>query len=224
MSKNVPRIFSSTVDLRAQLPVIQNQGQRPTCVAFAVTSCHEVHGSYEKLSEEFLYRCCKKSQNNEDDGTTVPVAFDALVRLGQATAVQMPYQSQFTSPILTSPTPISSYRDARSRKLHGWKPVHPAHGEVESVLASGVPVVAVVEVQQGFFEANTSQSFIDVPSASQYKDVLHAIVLVGYGQDNYNSPYYLIRNSWGTSWGVSGYGYLSYSYFHRFGRGAWSIC
>ena len=33
----------------------------------------------------------------------------------------------------------------------------------------------------------------------------HAIVIVGYNTTN-NPPYWTIRNSWGTSWGESGYG------------------
>jgi len=33
----------------------------------------------------------------------------------------------------------------------------------------------------------------------------HAIAAVGYGTDAAGTPYYLIRNSWGTNWGDQGY-------------------
>ena len=41
-------------------------------------------------------------------------------------------------------------------------------------------------------------------------DVNHAIVIVGYGTTTATStvpatPYWIVRNSWGTGWGLSGY-------------------
>lgn len=42
----------------------------------------------------------------------------------------------------------------------------------------------------------------------------HAVIIVGYGEDStYNPPkeFFIIRNSWGTYWGESGYARITAS-------------
>ena len=38
----------------------------------------------------------------------------------------------------------------------------------------------------------------------------HAVVLVGWNDNNGTDGYWILRNSWGTSWGIGGYMHIAY--------------
>lgn len=72
---------------------------------------------------------------------------------------------------------------------------------LKAAIESGVVSVTVDAEQNGFMYYTGG-----VVSASQCSGTSldHAIAAVGYGSEN-GQEYYIVRNSWGTSWGESGY-------------------
>lgn len=77
------------------------------------------------------------------------------------------------------------------------------------------PVVTVMRATDKFLYYG-SGIFDDATCSRRRDDVDHAIVIVGYGKQN-GLDYWLIKNSWGTSWGQAGYG------LYRRGTNACSI-
>jgi len=78
----------------------------------------------------------------------------------------------------------------------------PTHDE--KVLQQAVtiaPVVVLIEADQRVFQFY--QSGI-IPQKSCGASIDHAVQLVGYGDEN-GKQYWLVRNSWGASWGEDGY-------------------
>src|SRR5690348_5225320 len=98
------------IDLRPLFPPVGDQGMRGTCVAFAVTSAHEIvlfkrTGTLHDLSEEALYWHCKQIDGDQDSGTSFDSAAAALKQHGQPTEEKWPYDGvrDETAPDYTPP-------------------------------------------------------------------------------------------------------------------------
>jgi len=64
------------------------------------------------------------------------------------------------------------------------------------------PVEVLVEADRSAFQFYRSGTLDD---ASCGQDIDHAITLVGYGTDTTGKNYWIVKNSWGSSWGANGY-------------------
>ena len=64
------------------------------------------------------------------------------------------------------------------------------------------PVSIAVSASSGSFYFYSS-GVLDTPSCGT--SINHAVTLVGYGVSSDNIPYWLVKNSWGASWGNNGY-------------------
>ncbi len=106
-----PSGLSQAIDLRMSSWPVRDQGQRGTCVAFAVTACREhlaARGSARSdLSEQFLYWAIKKYDPwPHQDGTLVQFAQDALQQDGICTQGLWPYNGLF-NPTNSTPPDVS---------------------------------------------------------------------------------------------------------------------
>ena len=84
-------------------------------------------------------------------------------------------------------------------------------GQLKGCLAAGFPFVFGFVVYESFESqqvASTGEA--QLPQAGEKQLGGHAVLAAGYDEDQQR---FIVRNSWGTGWGMEGYFTLPYPYF-----------
>jgi hypothetical protein len=195
------------IDLRSILGPIRDQGDRPTCLAHAVTAAHEhSRGDERALSPEFLHYFA--SGGGKEVSCGVDAVRAALSNQGQPIESDCPYHLIAPSAGWAPPSKLKVYR------RHSEE-ASTTHTAVVSVLKSGRPAVLGVELCSSFFEPKLPW----VISATGATHGLHAVLGVGVGLFR-TGRVILIRNSWGVDWGYAGHAWLDETFLDRHLRAA----
>ena len=194
-------------DLRSLFGPVRDQGARPTCMAFAASDAHAAkRPGWEPLSCEFAYfHALKRDGGTPDKGATFAGMLDAIKLDGQPPEHVWPYlatvptdKASWKPP--TKPTPLYRRQSARG---------HSSLVEVIQLLDKGAPVILTMTLSDAFYRPD-AEGLIAAREAPDPKS-RHAVIAVGHGRNSL-SKIILIRNSWGSLWGIGGYAWLSEDY------------
>jgi C1A family cysteine protease len=86
-----------------------------------------------------------------------------------------------------------------------------ASAEIDSIvryLDAGIPVIAVFMASHAFCAAENG---VVCPTSSDSDVDWHAVIAVGHALEG-ASRLFLVRNSWGSSWGLGGYAWVESEY------------
>jgi C1A family cysteine protease len=84
--------------------------------------------------------------------------------------------------------------------------------ELKNTLLSGFPIVFGFDIYNSFESEWLTDGIMPMPQPGDFITESHCVVAIGYDDDKQS---FLIRNSWGTEWGIStdrGYFYMPYSF------------
>jgi len=76
---------------------------------------------------------------------------------------------------------------------------------LKAAIAEG-PTLVAVEADQSVFQFY-SGGILNSDKCGTSLD--HAVAAIGYGVDQTKGDYYIVRNSWGYTWGMNGYIYIA---------------
>lgn len=200
------------MDHRERQSPVRDQGNRPTCAAFATTAAHEwMTGEQPDLSEEWALWAAKARDGIPGEATTVEAVLGGIESEGHALSGDWPYGA----PAWPAPPPDGALHATTKRSPGDWARLPSVQlSAIRDELAQGSAVILSLRfVPAAWFQTNAG--WIEAPATAVTVDG-HAVLAVGI-MDEPSSKGIIIKNSWGDGWAAKGYGYLRESYVDNFG-------
>jgi C1A family cysteine protease len=239
------------VDLRSKIAArklaIRDQGSRGTCTVFATTFLIDYQKAGMKstgsndLSEEFLDWAGNKALGTHNDGGFFTEFISGYSDYGISTAAQMRYRATYDPNLTPSGTaqraaetmfPVK-YPFTIVKVWNDQTGMTSAELQNElSILRSGRPVATGI-----WWQTNFATVTVDgIPLLKDYPRSAnsgsnppmfdgHSIDLVGFRESKAfpGGGYFVFRNSFGTSFGDKGYGFVSFQYLRTYANDAIAI-
>jgi len=213
---------------------VEDQGQLGSCTAQAVVGLVEFMQRRAGIghvdgSRLFVYKVARNLLGwTGDTGAFIRTVMKAVAAFGVPPEEYWPYD---ISKYEEEPTAFlysfaDNYKALKYTRIDATSlPRDAVLEEIKRVLASGLGVAFGFPV----YASLSTAPDIPFPRANDVLRGGHAVLAVGYDNahtlpDGTACPSLVIRNSWGTGWGVGGYGFLPYDYVtQRMARDFWTI-
>lgn len=217
-----------TKDLREPWWAVGDQKNTGSCVGWGtadgVLRWHFVKAgklqTNESLSVRYVWMAAKETDRYtsrpttfiEQDGTWAKAALDIARKFGVVTSDLLPFENTqgkpelYISPFPNDPSPENTfYALAAQRKITSYFNLGVNLADWRVWLANNGPILTRLNVDSRWKNIPPSGNLDTYDAAHTYGG--HCVALVGYTQNRF-----IVRNSWGPTWGHQGFAYASDSY------------
>jgi C1A family cysteine protease len=203
------KALQPSADITAKFGMVESQGNLNSCVGHAVTSALEATLGTSDRSRLFVYYNARAIEwrTASDSGCGIRSAMSAVAKQGASSEILWPYDA---SKVTVKPG-ANAYTDGLSvpAKIAAYERVTTL-AALKGALSAGLPVVFGFKVHNSFRTQTAYNGIAPYPVAGDAQIGSHAVVAVGFDDA---TGMVKCRNSFGSSWGQTGYFYMPYTWF-----------
>lgn len=181
---------------------VKDQGQCGSCWTFSATGAIEgawaiANSELIDLSEQELVDCASGPLYGSHgcNGGEMEGAFKYVIEKGQCSLASYPYTSG------VSQTGGACQKCIAVALISSCSDVKPNDQLSLKAAVAQQPVAVAIEADTFYFQSYSSGI---LTSSSCGTNLDHGVLIVGYGEEN-GQKYWIVKNSWGTTWGDAGY-------------------